>query len=78
MCIHPKVADEGSRESVDARCRRLTATWVREQHMEAVAQEAAPATARAYHFRPLTIVHSLYINPQLSCLSLTTTEARPC
>ena len=44
MCIHPKVADEGSRESVDARCRRLTATWVREQHMEAVAQEQAPNT----------------------------------
>ena len=25
-------ADEGSRESVDAKCRRLTATWVRERH----------------------------------------------
>ena len=25
------VADEGSRESVDAKCRRLTATWVREK-----------------------------------------------
>lgn len=24
-------ADEGSRESVDAKCRRLTATWVREK-----------------------------------------------
>ena len=44
MCIHPKVADEGSRESVDARCRRLTATWVREKHMEAVAQEQQPTT----------------------------------
>ena len=44
MCIHPRVADEGSRESVDARCRRLTATWVRERHMEAVAQEETPET----------------------------------
>ena len=25
------VAEEGSRESVDAKCRRLTATWVRER-----------------------------------------------
>ena len=29
MCIHPTVAEEGSRESVDAKCRKLTATWVR-------------------------------------------------
>jgi DNA excision repair protein ERCC-2 len=28
MCIHPQVADEGSRESVDAKCRKLTASWV--------------------------------------------------
>lgn len=27
------VAEEGSRESVDAKCRRLTATWVRERHV---------------------------------------------
>ena len=26
-------AEEGSRESVDAKCRRLTATWVREKHV---------------------------------------------
>lgn len=26
-------AEEGSRESVDAKCRRLTATWVRERHV---------------------------------------------
>lgn len=50
MCIHPKVADEGSRESVDARCRRLTASWVREQHMEAVAQEESPATELCQFF----------------------------
>ncbi|GLC50205.1 hypothetical protein PLESTB_000354000 [Pleodorina starrii] len=31
LCIHPRVAEEGSRESVDAGCRRLTATWVRER-----------------------------------------------
>ncbi|KAF6250426.1 DNA repair helicase [Scenedesmus sp. NREL 46B-D3] len=30
LCIHPQVAEEGSRESVDAGCRRLTASWVRE------------------------------------------------
>ena len=28
MCIHPTVAEEGSRESVDAKCRKLTASWV--------------------------------------------------
>lgn len=27
------LAEEGSRESVDAKCRRLTATWVRERHV---------------------------------------------
>eukprot|EP00242_Pyramimonas_sp_CCMP2087_P004977 CAMPEP_0198219002 /NCGR_PEP_ID=MMETSP1445-20131203/72195_1 /TAXON_ID=36898 /ORGANISM="Pyramimonas sp., Strain CCMP2087" /LENGTH=90 /DNA_ID=CAMNT_0043896281 /DNA_START=92 /DNA_END=360 /DNA_ORIENTATION=- len=34
MCIHPQVADEGSRESVDAKCRKLTASWVREKAAE--------------------------------------------
>ncbi|GBG00047.1 DNA repair helicase [Raphidocelis subcapitata] len=29
LCIHPVVAEEGSRESVDAGCRRLTASWTR-------------------------------------------------
>ena len=28
LCVNPKVAEEGSRESVDARCRNLTASWV--------------------------------------------------
>jgi len=27
MCIHTKVADEGSRDSVDAQCRKLTSSW---------------------------------------------------
>eukprot|EP00877_Chromochloris_zofingiensis_P005022 jgi/Chrzof1/14520/Cz09g05250.t1 len=31
LCVHPKVAEEGSRESVDAGCRRLTASWIREK-----------------------------------------------
>eukprot|EP00955_Chlamydomonas_euryale_P080485 363429-Chlamydomonas_euryale.AAC.3 len=31
LCVHPSVADEGSRESVDAKCRQLTASWVRER-----------------------------------------------
>ncbi|KAK2079810.1 hypothetical protein QBZ16_002205 [Prototheca wickerhamii] len=31
LCVHPAVAEEGSRESVDARCMRLTAPWVRER-----------------------------------------------
>ena len=26
-------ADEGSRESVDAKCKSLTASWVRERHV---------------------------------------------
>eukprot|EP00899_Mesostigma_viride_P004876 jgi/Mesvir1/1438/Mv14431-RA.2 len=29
MCIHPRVSAEGSRESVDAQCRTMTAPWVR-------------------------------------------------
>ncbi|CAD7699872.1 unnamed protein product, partial [Ostreobium quekettii] len=32
LCIHPKVSEEGSRESVDAMCRKLTASWVRERN----------------------------------------------
>ena len=47
MCIHPKVADEGSRESVDARCRRLTASWVREKKLEREARGEAPADGAA-------------------------------
>ncbi|KAK9841666.1 hypothetical protein WJX74_009815 [Apatococcus lobatus] len=35
LCIHPRVQEEGSRESVDAKCRRLTAAWVRERHVSA-------------------------------------------
>ncbi|KAL6748525.1 hypothetical protein V8C86DRAFT_1139607 [Haematococcus lacustris] len=31
LCVHPSVADESSREGVDAGCRRLTASWVRER-----------------------------------------------
>ncbi|KXZ50909.1 hypothetical protein GPECTOR_14g156 [Gonium pectorale] len=34
LCVHPRVAEEGSRESVDAGCRRLTASWVRERASE--------------------------------------------
>ena len=37
LCLSHSVswfaAEEGSRESVDAKCRRLTATWVRERHV---------------------------------------------
>lgn len=29
LCIHPRISGEGSRENVDAGCRKLTATWVR-------------------------------------------------
>ncbi|CAM6082063.1 unnamed protein product [Calypogeia fissa] len=29
LCIHSEVSGEGSRESVDAGCRKLTASWVR-------------------------------------------------
>ncbi|GBG88390.1 hypothetical protein CBR_g47089 [Chara braunii] len=34
LCIHPRVSGEGSRESVDAGCRKLTASWVRERAMQ--------------------------------------------
>jgi len=50
MCIHPKVAEEGSRESVDARCRRLTASWVREKHIDAVSREEETTTELCQFF----------------------------
>ena len=31
LCVNPDVADEASRESADAKCRKLTASWVRER-----------------------------------------------
>lgn len=31
LCVHPKVAEEGSRESVDAKCAKLTAPWIRDK-----------------------------------------------
>ena len=34
LCIHPVVSGEGSRESVDAGCRKRTASWVRAAAME--------------------------------------------
>eukprot|EP00798_Chlamydomonas_sp_ICE-L_P026872 gene26872-4481_t len=34
LCINPQLTEEGSRESVDAGCRRLTASWVRERAVE--------------------------------------------
>lgn len=38
LCVHPDVRQEGSRESVDSKCRQLTASWVREKSMEARAR----------------------------------------
>ncbi|GMH35311.1 hypothetical protein BSKO_03179 [Bryopsis sp. KO-2023] len=32
LCIHPEVSEGASREGVDAKCRELTASWVREKH----------------------------------------------
>lgn len=34
MCIHPKVTDEGDRETVDTLCRSMTASWVRSKVKE--------------------------------------------
>jgi DNA excision repair protein ERCC-2 len=51
LCVHPTVAEEGSRESVDAGCRRLTASWVRAKAQEAAASGGAaspPATCSFY------------------------------
>lgn len=31
LCVHPRVVEEATRESVDAKCMRLTAPWVREK-----------------------------------------------
>ena len=29
MCIHPRVQEEGDRDTVDGICRKMTASWVR-------------------------------------------------
>jgi DNA excision repair protein ERCC-2 len=29
MCVHPKVLEEGDRDTVDSLCRNMTASWVR-------------------------------------------------
>lgn len=34
MCIHPRVIDEGDRETVDSLCRSMTASWVRSRASE--------------------------------------------
>jgi DNA excision repair protein ERCC-2 len=48
LCVHPRIAEEGSRESVDAGCMRLTAPWVRQRAGEAAAAAAAdPAAGRS-------------------------------
>ena len=44
LCVNPKVAEEGSRESVDARCRNLTASWVREKAKEEGEQQETAKT----------------------------------
>jgi len=34
MCIHPDVVGEGEREKVDAACRGMTASWVRQKALD--------------------------------------------
>eukprot|EP00898_Chlorokybus_atmophyticus_P001467 jgi/Chlat1/2320/Chrsp17S00174 len=34
LCIHPRVNQEGAREGVDAKCRQLTASWVRAKALD--------------------------------------------
>jgi DNA excision repair protein ERCC-2 len=34
MCIHPKIVDQGDRETVDSLCRNMTASWVRTKSVE--------------------------------------------
>lgn len=41
LCIHPTVAEEGSRESVDAGCMKLTAPWVRDRASQQEKEQAA-------------------------------------
>ena len=36
MCVHPRVLEEGDRETVDNLCRMMTASWVRSQAREGV------------------------------------------
>jgi DNA excision repair protein ERCC-2 len=31
MCIHPRVMEEGDRDTVDSMCRNMTASWVRQK-----------------------------------------------
>ena len=33
MCVHPRVTEEGDRETVDSLCRNMTASWVRSKAM---------------------------------------------
>jgi DNA excision repair protein ERCC-2 len=37
MCIHPRVNQEGDRETVDSLCRNMTASWVREKAHQSAA-----------------------------------------
>jgi DNA excision repair protein ERCC-2 len=37
MCVHPDVIDESDREKVDAACRSMTASWVRQRAKDGVA-----------------------------------------
>ena len=34
MCIHPRVIEEGDRDTVDSMCRSMTASWVRNKAKE--------------------------------------------
>jgi DNA excision repair protein ERCC-2 len=40
LCVNVKVSDEGTRESVDARCRNLTASWIRTDVKSNLLEEA--------------------------------------
>ena len=44
MCIHPKVLEEGDRDTVDSLCRNMTASWVRAKALGTAATTVATTT----------------------------------
>jgi DNA excision repair protein ERCC-2 len=45
LCVNPAVSGDGTREGADAKCRRLTASWVREKAAGAGVQPGGRVSA---------------------------------
>lgn len=44
MCVHPKVTEEGDRETVDTLCRNMTASWIRNKVLGSAAAKKGQGT----------------------------------